>query len=77
MIKTFRQLLELVPPSWRDADIAIDSGIGNPEKLMRVSLHKMGDGRQIILLHEKAIETWAVGKHKEALSSFVKTTEDK
>jgi len=65
MIKTFRQLLELVPPSWRDADIAIDSGIGNPEKLLRVSLHKMGDGRQIILLHEKAIETWSKPKESK------------
>lgn len=58
MIKTFRQLRKFIPDNWLDADIAIDSGIGSPEKIYRVSLHKNDNGKRIILIHEKRIEIW-------------------
>lgn len=52
---TVSQFLAQVPEKWRCAQLAIEDGIGRGCPVVRISLHRDDNGRQVILVHDKRI----------------------
>lgn len=52
-LKTVSDFVAAIPQRWRNAEIGIDNGIGDPQPIRRVSFHKNHKGRMIVLFHQK------------------------
>lgn len=56
MIESAKELCDLIPAHWRNAEIYIANGIGNAIPIKRVSLHTDSSGRKVILLHDEELK---------------------
>ena len=71
MIATFRDLKNLIPRHWNDAEIGIaEEGSFKDEihSIYRLSLHEDDKGRKVILIHQSRINK-ALPKIKEDKSN--------
>lgn len=51
-LRTMRQIIKAVPPSWHDAELAVANSIGMAKSVRRISLHRTAAGRRVVLIHE-------------------------